>query len=266
MRLCFALLAALCGAPVLAAQLTLDLGHGNKTWQTSALLKHPQAQTLTIYHDVSYKRTMRYRAVPMAALLEGVSPDDHLQGVASDGFAAEMPAGPLLNSGPARAWLAIEDPAHPWPALGLSKASAGPFYLVWTDPQAGNISAEQWPYRLASIRRLAPVAERFPKMRPDPTLAADDPINQGFALFQKNCMACHRLNGAGDAQMGPDLNIPHSPTEYLSGDFLRYFIRDPQSLRQWPQAKMPGFDRQALPDADLDLLIGYLKHMAARRP
>lgn len=35
---------------------------------------------------------MRYRAVPLAALLKGVHPEDHLQAVASDGFAAELPA------------------------------------------------------------------------------------------------------------------------------------------------------------------------------
>ncbi len=29
----------------------------------------------------------------------------------------------------ARAWLAIEDPAHPWPPLSAGKHSAGPFYL-----------------------------------------------------------------------------------------------------------------------------------------
>jgi hypothetical protein len=28
---------------------------------------------------------------------------------------------------------------------------------------------------------------------------------------------------------------------------------------------MPGFDRAALSDADLDALLAYLRHMAARR-
>ncbi len=265
MRAWIALLPCLLSAPLLAAQLTIDLGSTQRTWQTDALLKLPSVQSITIENDVSYKKTMHYRAVPLSALLDGVQAQDHLQAVATDGFAAEMPAAPLLKDGPARAWLAVEDPAHPWPALGQGKKTAGPFYLVWTNPQAGHISPEQWPYNVASIRRLAPVAERFPAMLPAPQLAADDPVNQGFALFQKNCMACHRLNGAGDAQMGPDLNIPFSPTEYLSGDFLRRYIRDPQSLRQWPQAKMPGFDQAVLPDAELDKLVAYLRHMAGRK-
>lgn len=251
--------------PLSAAQLELQLGANSRTWQAEELLKLPQIRTLTVKNDVSYKKDMTYRAVPMAALLTGIKPEDHLQAVALDGFAAELAAAPLLDTTGARAWLAIEDPAQPWPPLGAGKHSAGPFYLVWTDPQVGNISPEQWPFQVASIKLMAPVAQRFPALLPDPALKADEPVNQGFALFQKNCLACHRLNGAGDAQFGPDLNIPYNPTEYFGADFLARYIRDPQSLRQWPQAKMPGFSVKVLPDADLEMLIGYLKHMAGRK-
>lgn len=261
----FALFALLIALPASAAQLTIELDHTHKTWQTADLLKHPQAQTVQIVDDVSYKRTMSYRAVPLAALLPGLKPESHLQAVALDGFAAELTAAPLLETHGSRAWLAVEDPAQPWPALAEGKPSAGPFYLVWTDPQAGHISPEQWPFQISGIKQLKTVVERFPALLPDPKLAANDPINQGFALFQKNCLACHRLNGAGDAQVGPDLNIPYNPTEYFGGDFLKRYIRDPQSLRHWPQAKMPAFAASVLPDGELDLLVGYLKHMAGRK-
>ena len=260
-----ALLALLIALPVSAAQLTIELDHASKTWQTADLLKHPDVQTVQIIDDVSYKRTMTYRAVPLAVLLPGLEPKSHLQAVALDGFAAELTAAPLLEQKGARAWLAVEDPAQPWPALAEGKPSAGPFYLVWTNPQAGHISPEQWPFQISGIKQLKTVAERFPALLPDPKLAANDPINQGFALFQKNCLACHRLNGAGDAQVGPDLNIPYNPTEYFGGDFLKRYIRDPQSLRHWPQAKMPAFATSVLPDNELELLVGYLKHMAGRK-
>ena len=257
--------ALLLGMPLHAAQLALDLGADSRTWQTEELLQHRLAQTIHVADDVSYKRDMDYRAVPLAALLTGVEADHHLQAVALDGFAAELAAAPLLATQGAQAWLAIEDPAHPWPALAPGKPSAGPFYLVWTHPQAAGISPEQWPFQVATIKRLAAVAERFPALLPDPALPAHDPINLGFALFQKNCLACHRLNGAGDAQFGPDLNIPFNPTEYFGAPFLERYIRDPQSLRQWPQAKMPGFSQAVLKDEELTQLLAYLRHMAGRK-
>lgn len=137
--------------------------------------------------------------------------------------------------------------------------------MVWTRPQAAGIGPEQWPYQLASIRKLADVAARFPALLPDPSLPPDSEVRRGFAVFQRTCLACHTLNGQGDAKLGPDLNIPHNPTEYLRADLLRAFIRDPQSLRRWPQARMPGFDTHALSDADLDAVLAYLRHMAGRR-
>lgn len=256
---------ALLSLPAYAAQLTLELGDTRRTWQTVELLKHPAAQEVRIDEDVSYKRAMTYRAIPMASLLEGIKPEDHLQAVALDGFAAELSAAPLLSQNGAKAWLAIEDPEQPWPALGKGKPSAGPFYLVWTHPQASHISPEQWPFQVARITRQRAVAERFPVMRPDPALPVDSPITQGFNLFQKNCLACHRLNGAGDSQFGPDLNIPYNPTEYFGADFLKRYVRDPQSLRHWPQARMPGFSTRVLSENELDQLVSYLQHMATRK-
>ncbi len=247
------------------ATLTLTLPDGVHSWTTGQLLAHPKAQQIQVTDDVAYKRNMTYRAVPMVVLLDGVTADEHVQVVATDGFAAEIPAAPLLQHTGAQAWLAIEDPAALWPKLADGDHSAGPFYLVWTQPKASNIGPEEWPYAMASVKVLESVAKRFPAMVPDPKLAANDPINLGFAVFQKSCLACHRLNGGGDSQLGPDLNLPHSPTEYFAGDYLKRYIRDPQSLRSWPQAKMPAINAAMLSDGDLDLVIGYLKHMAQRR-
>lgn len=246
-----------------AAELTLSIGAASRTWSTVELLAHPRTQQIEIADDVSYKRNMRYQAVPLAALLTDVQPGDHLQVLAIDGFAAELPAAPLLKSSAAQAWLAVENPARPWPALSAGKASAGPFYLVWQNPQAARIGPEQWPFKIASIRRLAPVAERFPALLP--ASAAEPAVQAGFVQYQKHCMACHRLNTAGDSQLGPDLNLPHSPTEYFASDFLVAYIRDPQSLRRWPQGKMPGFDQAVLSDEELSQLLAYLRHMAGRK-
>ncbi len=251
--------AALLAPLAQAAELKLELPQGGRSWSTEQLLSHPQAQQIEITADVAYKRAMHYRAVPLAALLDGVQPGDHLQAVALDGFAAELPAAPLLSTQGARAWLAVEDPAQPWPALAAGKPSAGPFYLVWQNPEAAQIGPEQWPFQVSTLRLLAPVAQRFPALLPAADASAE--VQAGFAVFQKNCLACHRLNGAGDSQFGPDLNIPHNPTEYFAGDFLRQYIRDPQSLRRWPQGRMPGFSSETLNTSELDQLISYLRHM-----
>lgn len=255
-------------APLLtlqAAELKIERAAGVKTWETHQLLAHPQIQTIQISDDIAYKRTMSYRAIPLAALLEGVTAQDHLQAVATDGFAAEIAAAPVVQPKGSKAWLAIEDPAHPWPSLSNGGHSAGPFYLVWTNPQADNIGREEWPYAMSILRVLASVSERFPALLPDPKLPAESPINTGFALFQKNCLACHRLNKAGDSQLGPDLNMPYSPTEYFSAGYLRQYIRNPQGLREWPQGKMPAIPQEVLSDSELDQVIAYLEHMAARR-
>jgi len=246
-----------------SAELQLQLGSISRTWSSSQLLDHPRAQYIEIAEDVSYRRPMSYRAVPLAVLLDGVQPGDHLQALALDGFAAELPAAAVLNQSGALAWLAVEDPARPWPPLAPGKPSAGPFYLVWQNPLASHIGPEQWPFQITRISKQATVAERFPQLLP----AADAPaqVQAGLMQYQKHCMACHRLNTAGDSQFGPDLNVPHNPTEYFAADFLRTYIRNPQHLRRWPQGRMPGFAESVLSDAELVQLLDYLRHMAARK-
>ncbi|HZX70173.1 MAG TPA: cytochrome c [Rhodanobacter sp.] len=253
------------GGPAQAAELSIDLGHGTIHWSTAALLARPDVQSINVPADVAFKRPMRYRAIPLADLLPGIGPADHLQFVGADGFAAEIPAALILNQRGSAAWLAIEEPARPWPDLPGQHGSAGPFYVVWTKPQAARIGPEQWPYQLATIRKLDSVAARFPAILPDPAVPVGNAVRRGLAVFQRTCFACHTLNGAGDAKLGPDLNLPHNPTEYLRADLLRAYIRNPQSLRRWPQAKMPGFGAQALSNAALDDLLAYLRYMAAHK-
>jgi mono/diheme cytochrome c family protein len=264
-RLLAALLLFCAALTVNAAELTLDLGHGARRLETAQLLARSDVREIEVPGDVAYLRTMHYRAVPLKALLDGVQPGDHLQIVALDGFAAEIDAAPILDGHGAQAWLAIEDPAAPWPPLGQGKPGAGPFYLVWKHPEAAHINPEQWPFQIAAIRRLDAVETRFPALLPDAKLPPTAPAWRGFAVFRTHCLACHTLNGAGDARLGPDLNLPHNPTEYFRADFLRAYIRDPQSMRRWPQAKMPPSTLASLSDAELDDLLAYLRHMAGRK-
>jgi mono/diheme cytochrome c family protein len=246
-----------------ASELRIDLGHGAKAFHSAELLK--RAVAVTIPDDVAFHRSMHYRAVPLLSLLPGLQRGQHLQFVASDGFVAEIPAEVILNTQGSKPWIAVEDLAQPWPALAEKPNGAGPFYLVWTNPEAAHISTEEWPFELVSIRALRGVDARFPAIVPDSALPPDSPVQRGFAVFKRTCFACHTLNGEGDSKLGPDLNIPHNPTEYLRADMLRAFIRDPQSLRRWPQALMPPFPAATLSDADLDAVLDYLHYMAGHK-
>jgi len=265
-RLCLGGLLAVV-ATMAAAEPALTVATGRTAIYTAAgLLALPSATTVTIPADVAYRRNMTFRAVPIAALLDGVAPDDSIRFAAADGFATTLPAAALLAHEGSIAYLAVEPPEAPWPPLKAGEAgSAGPFYLVWTMPDKAAVANEQWPYRIVRIEVVAPLVKRFPMIAPAARLAANDPIRVGFAAFQKHCMVCHTLNGGGDAMVGPDLNIPYNPTEYLRPDALRRLIRNPQALRRWPGAKMPAFDSNVLPDHELAELLAYLRHMADRK-
>ncbi len=251
-------------------ELKLMLNGKEKSYTRTQLLAHPRARSLNVPYDVTYRRSMTYRAVPVAALFAGESVDKKasVQFVATDGFSASMDPARLLNTSEsgAIAYVAVEPQDQPWPAIRPnSKTTAGPFYVVWDQPERSKISPEEWPFHLAKFVIQEPAHVRFPAIRPDPKLAADHPVNRGFALFQRNCFACHTINGGGDGTLGPDLNLPMNPTEYLTPKALRQYVRDPQSVRRWAGSRMSGFSPSVLSEAELDDLVAYLSHMAARK-
>lgn len=246
------------------------IGDARQTYTRTELLKHPDITNILIANDVAYKRDMRYRAIPIAALLAPwhSDADSVIQFVATDGFVAELPIAPLMNRNvdQAVAYLAVEPIDKPWPKLKAeSKLSAGPFYLVWLNPQRARIGPEQWPYQIAQIKIQPSLRKRWPALMPGAEIPADSPVNRGLAVYQKNCFACHRLNRSGDATKGPDLNLPMNPTEYFQAEALRQLIRNPHSVRSWPGLSMPAFDEKILSNQELEDLLTYLKYMARRK-
>lgn len=240
-----------------------------RTLSRTQLLSHPALEDLTITDKAAYSgQTLTFKAIPITALFEGldVGKGMTIEFDSLDGFSASLDPALLLNADPkgAVAYLAIEEPEHPWPKLA-NGGSAGPLYLVWKNPEVSQVGQEQWPFQLRSFSIQTPIEERFPAILPEATLADDAAARQGFKVFLKNCFACHTLNGQGNGRLGPDLNEPHSPTEYLHEEYLRKLIRNPQDLRHWKGSRMSGFSEKALPDADLDLVIAYLKHKAEQR-
>jgi len=256
-------------ASAVAAEPALTVATGGRTaiYTSAGLLALPAATTVTIPADVAYGHSMTFRAIPFATLLDGAATDDSVRLVAADGSVTTLPAAALLaHDGGAVAYLPVEPAEAPWTTLKTGQTgSAGPFYLVWLRAEKGAITREQWPHQIVRIEAVASLVKRFPMIAPAVKLPAGHPIRAGFAAFQKHCIACHTLNGGGDATLGPDLNVPYNPTEYMRPDALRRLIRDPQALHRWPGAKMPAFDSRTLPDREFAELLAYLRHMADRK-
>jgi mono/diheme cytochrome c family protein len=234
------------------------------------LLARDDLTTLEVPEDVSYHRTTRYRAVPMADLLSNVTMDgaSTLQAKAADGFAAEIPVSLLKQQDPLspQAYLAIEDAASPWPALPGKRMSAGPFYLVWTGPHTQRISSEYWPYQIVSLSLKADPARRWPALSPDRVATAGASAQRGRRLFAADCLSCHQLDGEGDGTIGPDLDRPMNPTAYFQRAALHRYVRDPASIRHWPGQRMPGFGPDRLSDADIEALLDYLSAVRKHPP
>ncbi|BAN27062.1 cytochrome c [Caballeronia insecticola] len=253
-------------AQSMAASLAINVG-GERSLTTDQLLTRPDVATIRVPNDVTFHRTMTYRAVPLRALL-GIAQlpaGTELQITATDGFVTHLSSNLLFGDAKKRAepWLAIESPDEPWPHVSGS-GDIGPFYVVWLDPAASGVTSEQWPFKVDAIRIAQTLAARWPQLAVDKNVPANSPVRRGQSVLATQCMVCHKMNGAGDASMGPDLGRPHNPTEYFQPWVLKSFIRDPKSIRAWPDMKMPPFDKNALSDSDLDALIAYLGYMAKR--
>ncbi|KWC77077.1 cytochrome C [Burkholderia cepacia] len=254
-----------------SAQSTLELDTDGtaRTLTRQTLLARPDATDIRVPRDIAYGRPMTFRAVPFAALL-GDTPlpaDGVLETRAADGFAAQLPLDLVRRRAPDGAvpWLAIEDPAHPWPKLPGKQVSAGPFYLVWLGPDAASVRGEQWPYQIVRVTIESSPLARWPSLAVDAALPADDPARAGQHLFVTQCLACHRLDGAGSSHAGPDLNTPMNPVDYFQPAALRRYIRNPASVRDWPGRVMPAFPPDQLSDRELEQIVAYLAYMAQRK-
>jgi len=247
----------------------LTIGGSTRSFSRAALLARPDAAEIHVPRDVAYGTSTTYRAVPLADLLDStrLPADSVLEARATDGFAAQLPMDLVSNRDPAAAvaWLAVEDPVKPWPNLPGKAVSAGPFYLVWVGREAASVRSEQWPYQIAKLATQPSPSTRWPVLAVDPALPATDPVRAGQGLFITQCLACHRLNHAGSADTGPDLNVPMNPVEYFQPAALRRYIRNPASVRDWPGRAMPAFPRDQLSDREIDLIVAYLAYMAQRK-
>jgi mono/diheme cytochrome c family protein len=272
----FALCCASLGAGIQAfadaPALVVKSSDGERSFTASDLLARPDIKSVNLTGTASgdiYRHKVEYRAVPLLALL-GNHPEAHFDTVevqATDGFVSEIPL-TLVQRGAkngAIAWLAVEDPAHPWPALPKETASAGPFYLIWQFPERSGVSREQWPYKVARISLVESPDHRWPQLAVPARFAGDAGVRRGHDVFVVQCIACHKMNGGGAGSVGPDLGQPMNVTQYFKDAGLRALIRDPHKVRTWPEQRMIGFGPSVIPDADIEALLKYLHAMASAK-
>jgi mono/diheme cytochrome c family protein len=271
-RFAVAMFFALCiGWTSAGAQQVLSVSGGGITlgYSTADLLSRPDVRTVSTRRDDAYGRAMTYQAIPLWSLLAGLKldPEAYLEVVALDGYVSEIPLRLALNGETSKpiAALAIEDPAHPWPIIRGKGKSAGPTYVIWIGDGADSVRAGLWPYQATSVTEVPSPVARWPQLAVSSSLSEGDVRRAGQDLFFAHCLVCHKLAGGGAAELGPDLNLPMSPTEYFQGRALKEYIRDPASVRDWPDRKMPAFDPAILSDADVDLIVSYLQHKAEAR-
>lgn len=249
------------GAIAAEPGLTISLAGKTSKYTASELLARSDKITVTVPADVAYKTSRTYTAVPLLNLLgprAGLT-FDTLEARATDGFVSQLAMAAVLGAEQGRsvAYIAIEPPGRPWPKLPGKAVSAGPFFLVWQHPERSKIGPEQWPYALAELRAVRSPMQRWPQMRVTIKGAAE----RGMQVYIKHCLSCHKIDGAGEATMGPDLVRPMSPLDYMTDKGLRALVRDPAAVRNWPQQQMSGFGKDVLSDARLDDLIAYLAYM-----
>lgn len=143
------------------------------------------------------------------------------------------------------------------------RVSLEPFYIIWENLDDAHTRSEGdygWPYQVVSID-LVSFRSRFGTMTPPE--GATPHVLAGFEGFVVHCSKCHAINGHG-GEIGPELNYPANPTEYMKGPWLRKWIADPESVRLNP--RMPPLNPDLVErDRVIDEIVAYLQTMARHK-
>lgn len=223
----------------------------NNTQQFDININSTGVRTLSVKEN-TYQGKVVFKAMPLINISKELPKTATLKFVASDGFSSLIPAETLFYS-KATPYLAIEE--SDWPKSLRGGKTAGPFYLIWENAEAGQIKQEEWPYQITGLVIQQDAKVQYKAIYPD---YLSPKAQSGFEHFIKNCFVCHQLNQIGDAIIGPDLNQPMNPTDYFQAEALKKFIRNPRSVRQWKSMQMPTFDQETLSERDILALIQYL--------
>lgn len=183
-----------------------------------------------------------------------------------DGYQPTIPVARILNK---QGFIAIDRPGD----VGFTilkyeegttrRVPLGPFYVIWENLEDAHTQSEGdygWPYQVEAVA-LVSFRSRFGDMTPPKGASAT--TLAGFQGFVVHCSKCHKINGHG-GEIGPELNYPANPTEYMTDAWLRKWIDDPTSMRLAP--RMPPLNPD-LPDRArmIDEIVAYLAVMAEHK-
>jgi cytochrome c2 len=208
---------------------------------------------------------MDYYGIRLCDLLSDYSINSRhtLEFIAKDNFSVLIEAKYALDCDDKAsiAYLVIE-PDHKWPILfNHTNTTAGPYAIIWTNPERSYISDEYWAWSVIKIVEHTVVDKSIVIEPPkDIPQFRKKQILNGYKVYISHCSSCHTINHKGKASIGPDLTSPKNPFDYYPDIHqLKQFIRDPQSVRQIPNGRMSGSSYIGLNDDDLDDLISYFK-------
>ncbi|WP_251879965.1 c-type cytochrome [Grimontia kaedaensis] len=215
------------------------------------------AQRSLSFQSPVYNKPMTYEALSFkdVASLAGVdfSKVEEIKFVALDGFVATWTKG--TTKSPLVVVTGEQGTEGKFTDIGEGKETLnpGPFYVMTTDPKEYNNWI--WPFQVYKI------AFNYQAPKPDyyPTGAEDLPIIMaGYNAFKSTCISCHSINLEG-GDIGPELNIPKNITEYRDIEYLKAFIKNPNSYRA--KSRMLKFEH--LSDQQLNELIEYMAYMGS---
>jgi len=181
---------------------------------------------------------------------------------ALDGYKARLAQGDLIKT-KAKGFVAIADidAEEGWVSFehGKDVITPAPYYLVWDIPKDAPTDIQlPWAYQMVEISLVgADEAQEniFPAGDKSPA------VIRGYKVFSQNCIACHSLNLQGGVE-GPELNVPKNIMEYRNREFLKAFIKNPDSFSA--HNKMPVFG-DSLSDDSIDDVLDYLTWMGKHK-
>lgn len=237
------------------------------SFSTQQLRHFPLTQIEMDYNRAYPGTKMMYTSVRLCDLLKPyrINPAHFLEFIAADHFSVLIPASKILNCKKkgSVAYLAIE-PDKKWPVLfNHTNTTAGPYAVIWTYPERASISDEYWAWSVVKIIEHDRVDDSIVISQPAhlPATIKKRVLN-GYATYVSHCSSCHTIKQIGKATIGPDLIYPKTIFDYYPDrKQLKQFIRDPQSVRNFPNSRMSGSSYIGLSEADLDDLIYYLDWM-----